>query len=118
MDPYHSRGDWRAGVTAFEISELELGIIHHAGIKYQAGDVLSRLRTKGKNKIALNDEVPALTISQAFLAYDPETEVTDFEFTEECGDPSVNFVPRFCIMTGSTDSSKEEIQMLAEFPSV
>lgn len=45
------------------LSEFEFDIIHRAGIKHQAVDALSQLKTKGVDTMPLQNEVPVLTIS-------------------------------------------------------
>lgn len=45
------------------LSEFVFDVVHSAGIKQQAADELSRLKTKGEEVTPLNDEVPVLTTS-------------------------------------------------------
>lgn len=97
------------------MSEIEIDIVHRAGIKHQATVALLRLKTKRTGKTTLDDEVSVPAVSQAFFRYAPQMEITYFEFIEKSKVPFVPVSSEFFIMAGISDNDKAEIQTLADF---
>lgn len=73
-------------------SEFEINIIHRAGVKHEAADALSRLKTVGKDHAPLEEEVPVFANSSKFLACAPLLAEPEFETIER---PKGLFVPLF-----------------------
>lgn len=65
----------------------------------------------------MDDKVLVLTVSQALLAYVPQTELTDFELIEEPKGQFILFIPEVCMIIGTVDSDKAKIPTLPEFAS-
>lgn len=47
----------------FRLSESEFGVVHRAGIRYQAADALSRRETGVTDTIKVNDDLPEILIA-------------------------------------------------------
>lgn len=105
--------NWRYDICVHQ--KIELGIIHRAGIKHQAGDTLSRLRTNGWEKTSLDDEVTVNTIPQEIFACPPKTETNNIERIEQQKGLFVLFLMEVCMMARITGNDNEELSMLAEF---
>lgn len=97
------------------LSKFEFDILHGDGIEHQAADALLHLKINGEDKISLEDEVPVLTISQAFFACALQTGKIFFEFIEGPKGPCVYFIPKICMMASISDNEKADIPTLAEF---
>lgn len=97
------------------LSELELNIVHSAGIKRQAADTLSRIKSKREDETALDEEVSVLTISQEYFAYASKTEKSELDLIEDRKGHLVLFIPEVCMMKGISDNDKLEIPTLVEF---
>lgn len=91
------------------LSEFEFDIVPSAGMKQKAVDALLSLTTKGDNKTALVDDIPVLTVSQAFCACAPRTEIIDSDFIEEAKRSFFHFTPDICILADITENEKAEM---------
>lgn len=97
------------------LSELEIDIVHGAGVKQKTADELSRPKTNGSDETLLDDEVLVLTFLQQIFACGPRTNTTNPEFVEEREGPFILFIPELHMIPGITDDQKSEIPMLPEF---
>lgn len=88
--------------------------MHGAGVKHLAADALSRLKTRGKDKTILDDEVQVLTLPPEIFAYVPRTDTTDRKVIEELKGSFATFIPVVCMMVGITDSKKAGILTIAK----
>lgn len=105
MDHYQVRGYRKLVRWRLRFSEFEFDIVHRTGIKHQYADTLPNLMTRDEDKTALDIEYSVLTVSQAFFACSPQTEITDLEFVGEPKRTFVLFTPKLSIVPGITESS-------------
>lgn len=61
------------------LSEFEFNFVHHAGVKHQAADALSRLPIDGTYNTRLKDEPLALVIASGEKMHDTRTPIFSFE---------------------------------------
>lgn len=97
------------------LSELNFNIFHRSGIKHQAANGLTRLKTTREVQTVLEDEVQDLTTLKELFAYAPTTETPELELFGKPKDHSERFIPDVCITAGIKDSDKEEVPTLAKF---
>lgn len=76
-------------------------------MKQQTVDALSRFKTKGEHKVIVHDEVPVPTVSQAFFACAPQTEITNIEFISGRKSMFFFFILDSCIRAGITNNEKK-----------
>lgn len=82
-------------MSAFQFYKL-----HRTGMKHQAADALSRLKTKGEDSSLLDDEVTVPTIPREIFASAPRTAITNLEIIEEHRGPFIPFISYVCITAG------------------
>lgn len=102
----------------FSTSELKFDIVPGAGIKPQTADALSHLKTNGKDRTILGNDISILTASEEFFAVTTVTETTELEPIDEFKSLFVLFIPEICVMVGITDNENSEILTLIEFNAV
>lgn len=89
--------------------------MYRAGIKHQATDELSRLKTKSEDRTPFEDEIPAITIFVRSLACAALAAERNLETIEEPKGPVVFFISKVCMLTGTKDNEKVKIPILPEF---
>lgn len=62
----------------------------------------------------LDSKVPVLTVSQEIFVRALQTEITDFEFTEEPKCPFATFIVEDCVMPGITNNEELEVLTVTE----
>lgn len=100
------------------ILEIEIYIVQRAGIKYQAANALSRLKTRSENSTPLQDKVPVSNIFWRSFAHELLFVEPNSETTVEIKGRFFPLSLAFSVIAGIMDNEMAGTPMLSEFITV